>query len=132
MEKRLQILRWLVQREGGGEGPPSVREVAEGVGLSSTQTAHKHLKRLEAAGYTEREGRKARGVRLTERGWEAAGEMPMLGRIAAGPGDGGRSGRRICFAGLGSVRSGTLSSRGEGAVHERGGHRGRGFAARGG
>ncbi|MGH3145477.1 MAG: transcriptional repressor LexA, partial [Rubrobacter sp.] len=60
----------------------------EAVGLRSSQTAYKHLKKLEEAGYLEREGatRRARGVRLTEKGWEAAGEMPLLGRIAAGRG----------------------------------------------
>jgi repressor LexA len=69
-----------------GEGPPSVREVGEAVGLKSSQTAYKHLKKLEEAGYIEREGGRARGIRLTEKGWEAAGEMPLLGRIAAGRG----------------------------------------------
>ncbi len=63
-----------------------MREVGEAVGLRSSQTAHKHLKKLEEAGYVEREGRRARGIRLTEKGWEAAGEMPLLGRIAAGRG----------------------------------------------
>jgi repressor LexA len=56
--------------------------------LRSSQTAHKHLKRLEEEGYVEREGqsRRARGVRLTGKGWEVLGEMPLLGRIAAGRG----------------------------------------------
>lgn len=85
-EKRAEILRWLARREIVGDGPPSVREVADGVRLSSTQTAHKHLKKLEESGHIEREGRKARGARLTEKGWEVAGEMRVLGRIAAGPG----------------------------------------------
>jgi repressor LexA len=63
-----------------------VREVGEAVGLRSSQTAYKHLKKLEEAGYIEREGGRARGIRLTEKGWEAAGEMPLMGRIAAGRG----------------------------------------------
>ena len=63
-----------------------MREVGEAVGLRSSQTAYKHLKKLEEAGYIEREGGRARGIRLTEKGWEAAGEMPLMGRIAAGRG----------------------------------------------
>lgn len=86
--KRMEMLRHLARLSAGGGGAPTVRELGEAVGLRSSQTAHKHLKRLEEAGYVEREGssRRARGVRLTERGWEAAAEMPLLGRIAAGRG----------------------------------------------
>ena len=82
------MLRHLARVAARGEGAPSVREVGEAVGLRSSQTAHKHLRKLEESGYVEREGgeRRARGIRLTEKGWEAAGEMPLLGRIAAGRG----------------------------------------------
>jgi repressor LexA len=83
---RMEILRHLARLDARGKGPPSVREVGEAVGLKSSQTAYKHLKRLEEAGYVEREGGRARGVRLTQKGWEALGEMPLLGRIAAGRG----------------------------------------------
>jgi repressor LexA len=85
---RMEMLGYLARVAAGGEGPPSVREVGEAVGLRSSQTAHKHLEKLEEAGYVEKEGgkRRARGIRLTEKGWEAAGEMPLLGRIAAGRG----------------------------------------------
>jgi repressor LexA len=85
---RMQMLRHLARGAAKGEGPPSVREVGEAVGLRSSQTAYKHLKKLEEAGYLERDGgnRRARGIRMTEKGWEAAGEMPLLGRIAAGRG----------------------------------------------
>ena len=85
---RMEMLRHLARVAARGGGAPSVREVGEAVGLRSSQTAHKHLKKLEESGYVEREGgaRRARGIRLTEKGWEAAGEMPLLGRIAAGRG----------------------------------------------
>ena len=87
-QKRFEVLRYLARRAAGGGGSPSVREVGEAVGLKSSQTAYKHLRKLEEAGYVEREGaaRRARGVRLTAKGWEAVGEAPMLGRIAAGRG----------------------------------------------
>ena len=86
--KRFEVLRYLARRAARGEGPPSVREVGEAVGLRSSQTAYKHLRKLEEGGYVEREGgaRKARGMRLTGKGWEAVDGVPMLGRIAAGRG----------------------------------------------
>ena len=84
---RMEMLEHLARASAGGEGPPTVREVGEAVGLRSSQTAYKHLKKLEEAGYVERQGgRRARGIRLTQKGWETAGEMPLLGRIAAGRG----------------------------------------------
>jgi repressor LexA len=83
---RMEMLRHLAHLEARGKGPPSVRELGEAVGFRSSQTAYKHLKRLEEVGYVERGGGRARGIRLTEKGWEAAGEMPILGRIAAGRG----------------------------------------------
>lgn len=85
---RMEMLRHLARASARGEGPPTVREVGEAVGLKSSQTAYKHLKKLEETGYLEKEGstRRARGIRLTDKGWEAAGEMPLLGRIAAGRG----------------------------------------------
>jgi repressor LexA len=87
LEKRMEMLRYLARRIAAGEGPPSVREVGEAVGLRSSQTAYKHLRKLEEAGYVRREGgRKARDVKLTERGWEAVGRVPLMGRIAAGRG----------------------------------------------
>ena len=128
---RVEMLRHLARANVRGEGPPSVREVGEAVGLRSSQTAYKHLKKLEEGGYIEREGGRARGIRLTEKGWEAAGEMPLLGRIAAGRGleavavgdeayslaaelVGSRSGRRRYLL------------EGRRAVHDRGAHSRRG------
>ena len=83
---RKEMLRHLARLEAEGKGPPSVRELGEAVGFRSSQTAYKHLKKLEEAGYVGRRDGRARGIMLTEKGWEAAGEMPLMGRIAAGRG----------------------------------------------
>jgi repressor LexA len=84
----VEILRFLARRESGGEGAPSLREISAAVGFKSSRSAYVHLQSLEEAGCVEREGGRARGVRLTERGWEAAtaDEVRILGRIAAGRG----------------------------------------------
>jgi repressor LexA len=86
--KRLEILKLLARREGTAGRTPSIREIAEAVGLKSPQTAHHHLNRLEGSGYLERLDDRPRTPRLTEKGWRAVldGETPLLGRIAAGRG----------------------------------------------
>src|SRR5215204_2959786 len=83
---RMEMLRRLARANVRGEGPPSVREVGEALGLRSSQTEKNHLKKGGGPGYRGGGGGGARGIRLTEKGWEAAGEMPLLGRIAAGRG----------------------------------------------
>ncbi len=93
--RRAEILkllaRWMVERGAGKfpSEPPSVAEIAGGVGLRSTQTAHHHLGKLEEEGYIERGSApsyKRRPMKLTEKGWQKVGEMPLMGRIAAGRG----------------------------------------------
>ncbi len=85
---RLRILRYLAGRSEERGAPPSIREIGRGVGLRSSQTVHHHLGRLEADGHVERMRDRLRTPRLTEKGWEVvlAGEVPLMGRIAAGRG----------------------------------------------
>jgi repressor LexA len=83
--RRLAILRFLARREAAGEHP-STREIGAGVGLSSTQTVYHHLRHLESGGLVERRGKGAKSIRLIERGWQAVGEMPLMGQAAAGRG----------------------------------------------
>jgi repressor LexA len=85
---RLRILEFLA-RWDQTLGPPTVREIGEAVGLSSSQTVHHHLRKLEADGYVERgtaPNHKQRPLRLTQRGWQAVSTRPLLGQIAAGRG----------------------------------------------
>jgi repressor LexA len=86
--KRLEILKFLARREGTAGRAPSIREIAQGVGLRSSQTVHHHLNRLDGSGYLERLNDRPRTPKLTEKGWGAVldGDTPLLGRIAAGRG----------------------------------------------
>ena len=84
--RRVEILRYLARRARDEGPPPSVREIGASVGLRSSQSVHHHLLRLEEEGYVARLGRGARTLGLTGKGWEAAGHMALLGRIAAGRG----------------------------------------------
>lgn len=65
------------------------RELARAAGFGSHQGVQYHLGRLEEEGLVqvgEAPSRKVRPVSLTRKGWEAVGETPMLGSIAAGRG----------------------------------------------
>jgi repressor LexA len=86
--KRLEILKFLARGAGKAGRTPSIREIAEGVGLKSSQTVYHHLKLLEGSGHLERLDDRPRTPTLTEKGWGAVldGGTPLLGRIAAGRG----------------------------------------------
>jgi len=69
--------------------PPSVREIGEAVGLSSSSTVHNHLNQLERRGLIKRDPSKSRTVQLTsdievseER--RNAVAVPIVGNVAAG------------------------------------------------
>jgi repressor LexA len=65
--------------------PPSVREIGELVGLSSSSTIHAHLKALEKRGLISRDPTKPRALRSGGPSPVAdAVVLPVLGRVAAG------------------------------------------------
>jgi len=67
--------------------PPSVREIGQAVGLSSSSTVHAYLKKLEAKGYLRRDATKPRAMEVLD---DPEGErvefvnVPLLGKVAAG------------------------------------------------
>lgn len=69
---------------------PSVREIAEAVGLRSTSTVHGHLTRLEKKGLLHRDAMKPRAMGLTSDSPELDEALsdvrcvPVVGRVAAG------------------------------------------------
>ncbi|MEY3073151.1 MAG: hypothetical protein RLZZ353_1347 [Actinomycetota bacterium] len=71
--------------------PPSIREIGDAVGLSSTSSVHAQLETLEARGYLRRDGAKGRAVELERDPVTslpvpagAARNVPLVGSIAAG------------------------------------------------
>ena len=75
----LEVIRAFTVEHGY---PPSVREIGERVGLSSSSTIHAHLKALEARGLISRDPTKPRALRSA--GMPEALVVPVLGRVAAG------------------------------------------------
>src|SRR3982074_715273 len=69
--------------------PPSVREIGEAVGLSSSSTVHNHLNQLERRGLIKRDPSKSPPVQLvTDAQADAqrrnAVSIPVIGNVAAG------------------------------------------------
>lgn len=69
--------------------PPSVREIGEAVGLSSSSTVHNHLNQLERRGLIHRDPSKSRTVMLVEDSEveskrRSSVAVPVVGNVAAG------------------------------------------------
>ncbi len=65
--------------------PPTVREIGEAVGLTSSSSVHAQLANLERMGLLHKDPTKPRAMTLATDEAKAAGStVPVLGRIAAG------------------------------------------------
>ena len=64
--------------------PPSVREIGERVGLSSSSTVQSHLKTLERRGYVKRDPTKPRALVRDQAPAPEVVTLPVVGRVAAG------------------------------------------------
>jgi len=87
--RQRQILQYIVQHTDAHGYPPTVREIGEAVGLSSSSTVHAHLKNLEQLGHIRRDAVLTRAIRVvTGRGEPPEGkpvvDLPLVGRVAAG------------------------------------------------
>ena len=101
-ERRERILDCIARTVEERGYPPSVREIAEAVGLASTSAVHHHLIALERDGLLERGSHSSRALRLTSREPRAQAadpakvtpfrmpmehdtlSLPVMGEIAAG------------------------------------------------
>ena len=85
-DKQLEIYNFLKTYTENKGYPPSVREICEAVGLSSTSTVHGHLKRLERKGLIKRDPSKPRALEIAELN-QSKKEMiniPIVGKVTAG------------------------------------------------
>jgi repressor LexA len=85
-EKQTQVLQAIDAFKAEHGYPPSVREIGERVGLSSTSTIHAHLKALERRGLITRDPTKPRAMRSsTPDPVQPDGVvLPIVGKVAAG------------------------------------------------
>jgi repressor LexA len=81
----------FIREHAASEGlPPTLQQIADAFGFRQACAAHKHVRRLQEAGYLDVRPNEARGIRLAgNRGARARLrgdrlELPVLGRVAAG------------------------------------------------
>lgn len=92
-DRQRQVLEFVDSEVRTRGYPPSVREIGEAVGLSSSSTVHAHLAALQDKGYLRRDPTKPRAIEVAlEPSSGAAVErrpvrhVPLVGDIAAGTG----------------------------------------------
>ena len=88
-DKQQQILDYIKEEILKKGYPPTVREICEKVGLSSTSSVHSHLNTLEENGYIKRDSSKTRAIEIVDDDEFAISRreisnIPIVGRVAAG------------------------------------------------
>ena len=99
LNKREKTILKFIEKQIMTDGyPPSVREIGQAVGLSSTATLHGYLERLEKKGYIKKKDKKGRTLRVlkgtTGESKKTSSkdfytqkelvEVPVVGKITAG------------------------------------------------
>jgi repressor LexA len=91
--KKRQILDYIESCLRDRGYPPSVREIGEAVGLTSSSTVHAHLASLQQLGYLRRDPTKPRAMEVRYDAQSGAAvdkgrvrHVPLLGDVAAGTG----------------------------------------------
>jgi repressor LexA len=91
--KRRQILEFIAEEIRDRGYPPSVREIGEAVGLTSSSTVHSHLQVLQREGYLRRDPTKPRAIAVSFEPSSGAAlaarpvvHVPLVGDVAAGVG----------------------------------------------
>src|SRR4030088_3070790 len=89
--KRREILDFIAAQLQERGYPPSVREICEAVGLTSTSTVHAHLTTLQRQGFLRRDPTKPRAIEVRYDAMSGAGlarpptpPLPLVGDVAAG------------------------------------------------
>lgn len=86
-KRQSQILDFIKQHIQTTGSAPTLKQIAEAIGVSSLATVHEHLQALEAKGLITRKRGKTRAIDLTSQEVKFSRdgmEVPILGFIAAG------------------------------------------------
>ena len=86
--KQQEILEYIKKNILDKGFPPSVRDIGEAVGLSSTSSVHSQLENLEKKGFIRRDLKKFRSIEIVDDDFQLARRevvnVPMVGTITAG------------------------------------------------
>lgn len=85
-KRQRQILDFIRQHINTYGSAPTLKQIADALGVSSLATVHEHLQALEKKGLIRKKGGAARGIELTDYAPQKSEgvEVPILGFIAAG------------------------------------------------
>src|SRR5512138_492854 len=83
-ERHQRILEFLQVYQRENRYPPSIREIGEKTGISSTAVVNYYLDQLEKRGMIERDRKISRGIWLSKPTSIENLYIPVLGPIAAG------------------------------------------------
>lgn len=78
------ILDYIRDRTAEQGYPPTVREIAEAVGLASTSAVHHHLLKLEREGKLQKDATRSRALTIPGSVGNRVVQAPIVGEIAAG------------------------------------------------
>ncbi len=87
--RQREILNFINEEVMHKNYPPSVREICQAMGLSSSSTVHAHLKALERKGYIKRDPTKPRAIEILDPSVNSKQKrrsrlVPLLGQVTAG------------------------------------------------
>jgi repressor LexA len=91
--RQREIMDYILREVQKKGYPPSVREIGEAVGLSSSSTVHAHLEKLEQLGYLRRDPTKPRAIEVLvgtptlpfeQKILKDLINIPILGAVTAG------------------------------------------------
>ena len=87
-KKQRQILDFLKQYMQAHGAAPTLKQIAEAIGVSSLATVHEHMTTLESKGLIKRSHGKKRAIEIVNEDIDFSGNnifnVPILGFIAAG------------------------------------------------
>ncbi|MBI4280055.1 MAG: transcriptional repressor LexA [Armatimonadetes bacterium] len=87
-KRQREILSHIQEYTRSHGYPPSVREIGQALGLTSSSTVHSHLSALEKKGYLRRDPSKPRAIEVLRDEEEIPRKrvvhIPVLGRVTAG------------------------------------------------
>ena len=89
LTRRQREILTFVQRYADAHGyPPSVREIGQALGLTSSSTVHSHLSALGKKGYLRRDPSKPRALEVLRNEHEIPSKkvvaVPVIGQVTAG------------------------------------------------
>lgn len=86
-KRQKQILDYLAQYIQKNGFSPTLKEIAQAIGVSSLATVHEHLATMTQKGVIKKNLGGVRGIEIVDKRWEQwtrGVELPVLGFIAAG------------------------------------------------